>query len=65
MAVLSKAGDHVPVIGVASIEDVGNALNASPGHIGVTGENVGVAFWLTVITNNVAVEHCPALGVKV
>ena len=65
MAVLSKAGNHVPEIGVASIDDVGKGANVSPEHIAVTGKNVGVTFWLTVITNNVAVEHCPALGVKV
>ena len=55
VAVLSRAGDHVPVI--PSIEVVGNADNTAPEQIEATGLNVGVMFGLTVMVNVVVVAH--------
>ena len=63
VAVLSKAGAHVPVIPL--FEVVGKAVNVVPEHIGATGLNVGVIFGLTVIVNVAVVAHCPAVGVNV
>ena len=63
VAVLSKAGDHEPVIPL--VEVVGNADKVAPEHIGATALNVGVMFGLTVIVNVAVVAHCPAVGVKV
>ena len=65
VAVLFNAGDQLPVIGVALVEDVGNGGNTAPEHIGATGLKVGVIFGLTVMVNVVVVAHCPAVGVKV
>ncbi len=65
MAVLSKAGDQLPVMGVAFVDEVGNADKVAPEHIGATALNVGVMFGLTVIVNVVVVAHCPAVGVNV
>ena len=65
MAVLFSAGDQVPVIGIALVEDVGNAANVAPEQIGATALNVGVTLGLTVIVNVVVVAHCPTVGVKV
>ena len=63
MVVLSKVGDHVPVMPLVDV--VGNAANVVPEHIGVTAVNVGVALVFTVIVNVAVVAHCPAVGVKV
>ena len=63
MAVLSKAGDQVPVIPL--LEVVGRAVRVAPEQIGATALNVGVIFGLTTIVNVVVVAHCPAVGVNV
>jgi hypothetical protein len=63
VAVLSKAGDHAPVIPLVDV--VGKALSVAPEQIGATALNVGVIFGLTVIVSVVVVAHCPAVGVKV
>jgi hypothetical protein len=63
VAVLSKAGDHEPVIPL--VEVVGSAVSVAPEHIGATALNVGVMLELTVIVSVVAVAHWPASGVKV
>ena len=63
MAVLSKAGAHVPVMPL--VEVVGNGASVPPEHIGATAVNVGVMFGLTVIVKVAVVAHCPAVGVKV
>ena len=63
MAVLSKAGDQVPVIPLLDV--VGNGDKVAPEQIGATAVNVGVIFGLTVIVNVAVVAHCPAVGVKV
>ena len=57
VVVLFKAGDHVPVIGVALVDDVGNDDNVAPEQIGATGLNVGVTFGLTVMVNVAVVAH--------
>ena len=63
VAVLSKAGDQLPVIPL--VEVVGNADKVAPEQIGATALNVGVIFGLTVIVSVVVVAHCPAVGVNV
>ena len=63
VAVLSNAGDHVPVI--LLVEVVGNGVNTAPEQIGATALKVGVMFGLTVMVNVVVVAHCPAVGVNV
>ena len=63
VAVLSKAGDHEPVMPLVDV--VGNADKVAPEQIGATAVNVGVMFGLTVIVNVAVVAHCPAVGVKV
>ena len=63
VAVLSKAGAHVPVMPL--FEVVGSGDKVAPEHIGATTLNVGVTFGLTVIVNVAVVAHCPAVGVKV
>jgi hypothetical protein len=63
VAVLSKEGDHEPVIPL--LEVVGNADKVAPEQIGATAVNVGVIFGLTVIVNVAVVAHCPAVGVNV
>ena len=60
---LSKAGDHVPVIPL--LEVVGSGVSVAPEHIGATAVNVGVTIGLTVIVNVVVLAHWPAVGVKV
>ena len=60
-----NAGDHVPVIGVVFVEDVGNGDMVAPEQIDATALKVGVMFGFTVIVNVVVVAHCPAVGVKV
>ena len=57
VAVLFNAGDHVPVIGVALVDDVGNGDKVVPEQIGATGLNVGVMFGLTVMVNVAVVAH--------
>jgi len=57
VAVLFKAGAQVPVIGVALVDDVGNADNVAPEQMGATALNVGVMFGLTVMVNVVVVAH--------
>ena len=63
VAVLLRAGDHVPVM--PSLEVRGSAFNVAPSQIGATALNVGVTLGLTVIVKVVVVAHCPAVGVKV
>jgi hypothetical protein len=63
VAVLSNAGDHIPVIPL--FEVVGNADKVAPEHIAVTCVNVGVMFGFTVIVIVAVVAHCPAVGVNV
>ena len=63
VAVLFKAGAHVPVMPL--VEVVGNGASTAPEHIDVTGVNVGVTFGVTVIVKVVVVAHCPAVGVNV
>ena len=63
VAVLSKAGAHVPVIPL--FEVVGNGVNVAPEQIGATAVNVGVILELTVIVKVVVVAHCPGSGVNV
>ena len=55
MAVLSNAGDQVPVMPL--VEVVGNADKVAPEHIGATALNVGVVLALTVIVNEAVVAH--------
>ena len=63
MAVLFKAGDHVPVI--PFVEDVGSGLKKSPLQIGALELNVGVVFELTTIVNDAVSAHEPdGSGVK-
>ena len=52
-----NAGDQVPVIGVALVEEVGNGANTAPEHIGAIAAKVGVMFGLTVMVNVVVVAH--------
>ena len=60
-----NAGDQVPVIGVALVDDAGNAARVAPEQIGATALNVGVMLGLTTMVNEAVVAHCPAAGVKV
>ena len=60
-----NAGDHVPVIGVAFVDDVGSGDKVPPEQIGGTALKVGVMFGFTVIVNVAVVAHCPAVGVNV
>ena len=55
VAVLSKAGAHVPVIPLVDV--VGNGDKTAPEHIGATALNVGVMFGFTVMVNVVVVAH--------
>ena len=52
---LSKAGDHVPVM--PFVEVVGNADKVAPEQIGATAAKFGVTFGLTVIVSVVVVAH--------
>ena len=63
VAVLFKAGAHVPLI--PFVEVVGNAASGSPEHIAATAAKVGVISGLTVMVSVVVVAHCPAAGVNV
>ena len=55
VAVLSKAGDQVPVIPL--LEVVGNAVKLAPEQIDATCANVGVTFGVTVIVIFALVAH--------
>ena len=55
VAVLSIAGDQVPVIPL--VEVVGNADKLAPEQIAATCVNVGVVFGVTVIVINSVVAH--------
>ena len=63
VAVLSKAGDQVPVMPL--LEVVGNADKTAPEQIDAIGLNVGVILGVTVMVNVVVVAHCPLVGVNV
>ncbi len=63
VAILFKAGDHVPDIPLLDV--VGNGVNAPPLQIGATGVNVGVGLGFTVIVRVCVGEHNPAVGVNV
>ncbi len=63
VAVLFKAGDHVPMMPLVDI--VGNAAKAVPEHIGAMGLNVGVVGGVTVMVKVVGVAHWPVVGVNV
>ena len=63
VAVLLRAGAHVPVIPL--LEVVGSGVKVAPEQIGATAVNVGVTFGLTVMVKVAVVAHCPAVGVKV
>jgi len=63
VAVLFKAGDHVPVMPLVDV--FGKAANAAPEHIVATGLKVGVTLGVTVIVKVAVVAHCPAVGVNV
>ena len=55
MAVLSNAGDQLPVMPL--VEVVGNGANTAPEQIGATTLKVGVMFGFTVMVNVVVVAH--------
>ena len=59
-----NAGDQLPVIGVALVDDVGSGDNVAPEQIGATALNVGVMLGLTVMVIVAVVAHCPAAGVN-
>ena len=63
VAVVFKAGDHVPVIPL--IDVVGNAVNVAPEQIGATCEKVGVILGFTVIVIVAVLAHWPAVGKNV
>ena len=63
VAVLLRAGAHVPVIPL--LEVVGNGDKVAPEQIGPTGVNVGVTLVFTVMVSVVVVAHCPGSGVNV
>ena len=63
VAVLSKAGDQLPVMPLLDV--VGSGASVAPEQIGATAVNVGVTVGLTVIVNVAVVAHWPAVGVKV
>ena len=65
VAVLFKAGDHVPIIGGMLLELVGNGAKTSPIHIGATAVNSGVILGFTVIVMLAVLAHCPKVGVNV
>jgi hypothetical protein len=55
VAVLSKAGDHEPVMPLVDV--VGRADKVAPAQIGATELNVGVMLELTVMVSVVVVAH--------
>ena len=62
VAVLFKAGDHVPTI---PLLEVGNGFNVPPKQIAETAVKFKDVFGLTVIVIVAVFAHCPALGVNV
>jgi hypothetical protein len=65
VALLFKAGDHVPEIEGTFVEVVGSGTNAFPIQIGPTGLKVVVTFGIIVIVIVALVAQYPADGVKV
>jgi hypothetical protein len=63
VAVLSNAGDHVPVMLLFDV--VGKAFKVAPEQMAATCVNVGVTIGLTVIVMVGAEAHCPAVAVNV
>jgi hypothetical protein len=63
VAILFKAGVHVPVIPLLDV--VGSADKVTPEQIGATAVNVGMMFGLTIIVKVTVVAHCPGSGMKV
>jgi len=63
VALLSKAGDHVPVIPL--FDAVGKAESVSPWQIGATCVKLGTMELFTVMVIVAVAAHCPAFGVKV
>ena len=63
VVVLSKAGDHVPVIPLVDV--VGNGDSVAPEQTGPTAVNVGVILELTTIVIVAVVAHWPTVGVNV
>jgi len=63
VAVLFKAGAHVPVI--PFVEVAGKADKTAPEQTEATGLKVGVTLGVTVIVKVAVVAHCPAVGVNV
>ena len=63
VAVLFKAGDHVPVI--PFVEVVGKAVSVPPEQIGATVVKFGVTIGFTVIVKVCVVAHWLVFGVKV
>lgn len=57
VAVVFKAGDQVPVTGVALFDVVGNAVTGAPIHTDAAVENAGVTFWFTTMVNAVSAAH--------
>ena len=55
MAVLFKAGAHVPVMPLLDV--IGSVAKVAPEHIGATAVNVGVTLVFTVIVKVVIVAH--------
>ena len=62
---LTVPGFQLPFIGVAFVEDPGNAGAGEPLQIAASAVNVGNTFGLTVCTIVVVTAHCPVLGVNV
>jgi len=63
VAVLSTAGDQVPVIEFVDV--VGSADKLAPEQIGATCVKVGVTFGVTVMVMLAVVAHNPTVGVNV
>ena len=57
VAVLSRAGAQVPVIGVALVEEVGKAVKVAPEQIAGIAAKVGVKFGFTVMVKVDVVAH--------
>jgi hypothetical protein len=65
VAVLFKAGAHVPVIAGISFEERGSGVIVPPEQTSGKGLKLGVILILTVTVRVALVAHCPAVGVKV
>jgi hypothetical protein len=63
VAVLFKAGSHVPVIPFKYV--VGNGVKTAPEQIAATAANVGTMLGFTVMVKVVDEAHCPTVGVNV